>query len=77
MILSQVHERGLYLALYLDIAPSSVHNMPGLHGHVTDDVATLTSWGVDMIYVDTQLATYSQANAGWLVSFFFFKTWLF
>ena len=73
-IVPQAHARGLHLALYMDIAPTSANNMPGLHGHVTDDVTTLTAWGVDMIYVDTQEATYSQANAGCFIFLIFFLT---
>jgi alpha-galactosidase len=49
---SYVHARREKLGIYLDAGTRTCTGFPGSLGHVTQDVRTLASWGVDAIKLD-------------------------
>lgn len=48
----QVHSAGLKLGVYLSLGNVTQHGYPGTDDHKEQDVSTLVSWGIDMVFVD-------------------------
>ena len=58
-----IHAHGFKFGLYTTPGTKSCGGFPGSAGHVSQDVATFASWGVDAIKLDWCSANYQQAQA--------------